>query len=363
MRLDMIASERHFVDHLAPIWHALPEDARGTFMTHHAYVAHARKLGIEATNVRVEGSNPVLVASWGDTRHAMAMRRQIARIEHGIGQSYGGDPISSTHPSYPGGSGAERVGLFLVPNAQSAGRWQRAYPRASVAIVGSPKLDEVPVHVPNDQPVVVVSFHFDASGVCHETRTSFFAYQKAVAELAKTREVIGHCHPRIAGIVSRWCLKNGLPFLDDFRDVLQRADLYVCDNSSTLYEFAATGRPVVVLNRPVASNDQGYRRNVNHGLRFWEAADVGVQVDDPKDLGAAVDLALLDGPEQQANREEALSLVYAHRTGAAQRAADVLTEWVASLSPVRVPAVNPARAALAEERARYLARHGKAAVA
>ena len=43
---------------------------------------------------------------------------------------------------------------------------------------------------------------------------------------------------------------HGIEYVPDFDDVLRRADVYACDNSSTLYEFASTGRPVVVLNAP-----------------------------------------------------------------------------------------------------------------
>jgi hypothetical protein len=56
------------------------------------------------------------------------------------------------------------------------------------------------------------------------------------------------------------------------REVQRRAAVYVCDNSSSMYEFAATGRPVVVLDLPEGRiKGIGYRRNINHGLRFWDA--------------------------------------------------------------------------------------------
>jgi hypothetical protein len=64
---------------------------------------------------------------------------------------------------------------------------------------------------------------------------------------------------------------------------------------------------VVVLNAP------HYDRNVHHGLRFWDAADVGVQVDTPEELPAAIRLAYSDPPEQHAKREVALDMVYAYR--------------------------------------------------
>jgi UDP-N-acetylglucosamine:LPS N-acetylglucosamine transferase len=127
----------------------------------------------------------------------------------------------------------------------------------------------------------------------------------------------------MGGTMSKRYRLAGIPFVPEFADVCRRADVYVCDNSSTLFAFAATGRPVVVLNPP------WYDKRVDHGLRFWEAADVGVQCNDPADLPAAIDKALRDTPAQRKRREAALDLVYAYREGAAQRAADVLTEWAA----------------------------------
>jgi hypothetical protein len=75
-------------------------------------------------------------------------------------------------------------------------------------------------------------------------------------------------------------------------------------------------------------NSPRYDRRVNHGLRFWEAANVGVQCDDPARLAECIEEALADPPERKAAREAALDLVYAYRTGAAKRAADVLMDWV-----------------------------------
>ena len=108
-----------------------------------------------------------------------------------------------------------------------------------------------------------------------------------------------------------------------FDEVCRRADVYLNDASSTLFEFASTGRPVVVLNASF------YRRKVHHGLRFWEASIVGVNCNiwDVRRLPAIVDEALADPPAQKERRERALDMVYAYRTGAAERAAAVLMDW------------------------------------
>jgi len=115
----------------------------------------------------------------------------------------------------------------------------------------------------------------------------------------------------------------GIEVVESFAEVCRRADVFIADNTSALYEFAAIGRPVVVLNAPF------YRRNVHHGLRFWEAADVGIQVDRADALLPAVAHALGDPPERRAAREAALAIVYGYRSGAAQRAAQAISAWLA----------------------------------
>jgi glycosyltransferase involved in cell wall biosynthesis len=104
---------------------------------------------------------------------------------------------------------------------------------------------------------------------------------------------------------------------------MERADLYIMDHMSTLYEFASTGRPVVVLNTP------WYRRDVEHGLRFWEYADVGVNCEHPNDLEKCINLALQDPLEQKMKRERACNAVYAYRDGmCTERAAKAIIEFL-----------------------------------
>lgn len=327
MRLDVLAEEIQFVDHLAPVWKALPEVARGRFMTHFAFVRYAKTIGVDAVT-RTDGTNPILVASLGDMKTAQRLgRTQIARMEHGSGQSYAGDPRHpiAHHGSYAGGAGAEAVGLFLVPNQHSADRWQNAYPEARVEIVGCPKLDELkPFERPEGAPIIGISVHWNWHWV-PELLSAFIPYHDAFIALSKVHRVLGHAHPKAAPEVSRWFAKKAIPYAEHLAEVTDRASVFVCDNSSAMFEFAATGRPVVVMNLP------DYRREVNHGLRFWDAAGVGINVERPRDLEAAVNLALQDPPEVAAAREAALDIVYARRTGASLRAATVLMEWMEGL--------------------------------
>jgi CDP-Glycerol:Poly(glycerophosphate) glycerophosphotransferase len=307
MKLDAIASEGHFVDHLLPVWLALPEEMRGTFY---------RKARAPV------GSQPTLVASSGDLNRSRKLGRPTAIMEHGAGQSYGGDRRGAWSSSYAGGNGRDAQ-LFLHPGPHPAARERARYPEARVEIVGCPKLDSLPRKDRDGPPVVAVAFHWDCRISC-ETRSAAPHFMVPLHTLAKTGiKIIGHGHPRIIEALARHYQRYGIEVVRSFEEVCARADLYVCDNSSSLFEFASTGRPVVVLNPPI------YRRNVNHGLRFWDAATVGVQVTPRESLEEAVRQALADLPGQRAAREAALDLVYAFRSGAAERAAAVLTDWLA----------------------------------
>lgn len=305
MKLDAIASEGHFVDHLLPVWMALPEEMRGTFY---------RK-----TRAPV-GSQKTLVASSGDLHRSRKLGRPTAIMEHGCGQSFGGDRRGAWSSSYAGGNGRDAQ-LFLHPGPHPAARERARYPEARIEIVGCPKLDALPRKERNGSPVVAVAFHWDCR-ISQETRSAAPHFMVPLHALAKTGiKIIGHGHPRIIDALARHYVKYGIEVVRSFEEVCARADVYLNDASSTLFEFASTGRPVVVLNPPI------YRRNVNHGLRFWDAATVGIQVTPRESLEEAVLEALADPPEQKAAREAALSLVYAYRSGAAERAAAVLMDW------------------------------------
>lgn len=295
--IDLVASQPHYRDHLQPLWDALPDQLKGP-------------------------GDAALVASGRDL--AAARRAGYARfayLEHGIGQSYG-----TGHPAYPGGGGPRRqVGLFLSPNETAAAADRAASPRARVEVVGDPRLDSLPTRSPHEPPgpVICTSFHWDAR-VAPEARSAHRHYTAALRDLVDRFFVIGHAHPRGRGQVTPMYARLGIPFVPSFDDVCRRADLYVCDNSSTIYEFASTGRPVVVLNIPA------YRRGVEHGLRFWEAAGVGLNVWDPADLVEVVQAGLEDSPAAAADRDRALAIAYGHRSGAGPRAAAAVVDWLAA---------------------------------
>jgi hypothetical protein len=332
--IDLFASEPQYLDHLAPVWRALPLWARGELHVPEALADYAAGLGVPAYLEPMRSGRRVLVASYNDLKAVRkSSPRAIAYIEHGIGQSYAGDPHHATGESYAGGKDHHDVSLFLTPNEHSAGRWREAYPRATVTVVGSPKVREIPLAFPGpppERPVVAVSWHSHLK-FAPETESAYWEFRDAAAALPY--EVLGHGHPRAFASgyleLEAFYRSKGIEVVRDFDEVLARADLYVCDNSSTIFEFAATGRPVVLMN---ASR---YRRNVHHGLRFWEAATVGLQCDNPAELERVVAEALTDPPEVRAARDAALDLVYAYRGEAAERTAEALVAWAGLAPPVR----------------------------
>jgi hypothetical protein len=278
------ASRPHYAEHLAPVAALLPD------------------LDI------------ALVASYADVCKAREKHKRIVLMQHGIGQSYSDDG-----PAYPGGRDNDAVGLFLVPNNHAGQRWRSAYPAARVEVVGSPRLDDLPRREPG--PVTVaVTFHWRSGA--HEKGNAFDHYKAVLPDLARRFHVIGHGHPRATRLPAFYA-KHGIEFVPSFADVCRRADLLIADNTSALFEFAATGRPVVVMNSPA------YRRDVWHGLRFWQAATVGVNVEHAEYLLPFTEAALEDHANVQAAREAALSIVFAFREGAAQRAADAIVDWAA----------------------------------
>lgn len=257
-----------------------------------------------------------LVASHRDLVSVRRRRpRKVILAQHGAGQSYGGDPKAAHVAAYPGGDDNHDVGLFLVPNEHAARRWRERYPAASVRVVGCPALDTRPAREPGPF-TIAIAFHWDARFV-PEARSGLTWFAPAVQPLGKLFRLIGHGHPRRVDL-ARFYRRNGVELVTDVDEVFRRADLLIADNTSVLFEFAATGRPVVVMNPP------WYRLDIDHGLRFWDAVP-GPAAANPCELGDAILEALSEPPTR---REAAVSTVYAHRSGAAPRAAAAIVDWL-----------------------------------
>lgn len=323
MKPGWFGSLPHYIDHLAPIWRAMPAEARGPFFVPDALVAHAQARGVNAhAGGRPHPDWPLtIVSAFADLAKLRRDQRAIL-VEHGAGQTYFADP-KGRHGGWAGGDGRDRVDLFLCPNQHVADANEAAYPHARSVLVGCPKIDRwIPSGTPtlarhrNEgdlQPTVAVSFRWDCR-LCPEARTAWPHYAAHLRTLTEGEwHVIGHGHPRAlypGSDLTRSYLQAGIEIVPDFDQVLERADVYLCDNSSTAYEAAAAGLPVITLNAP------WYRRDMNHGLRFWDAVP-GLQVDDFHELPNRIRTVLAGSAEDSVRRTRAAKQAFTYVDGTA----------------------------------------------
>lgn len=264
MDITFFAREEHHKTHALPIAKAFGKDV-------------VSKLSdIDTQNV--------VVFSYGDLKDVSQLNKSIIFCEHGTGFYY-----NNSHPSYAGSTQKrENVALRLSPNKLHADKELETL-ECPVEIIGIPKLDKFANRnwrINYEKPTIAISFHFDCF-VNPETRSTFKYYEKIIPELNKRYNLIGHAHPRLMRDIESFYIKNKIRIVKDFEDVMEIADLYIIDNSSTIFEWTIMGKPIVLLNAPF------YRRDVEHigNPRFWKFADISPKCDSPEELIPAIEEA------------------------------------------------------------------------
>lgn len=326
-KLDFFARRAHYIDHLAPVWLAFPAVSRGDFYVLPDLADYARaELGetgvTEFPGDTPPGTGPILTAAYADMYRAARSGRRLITMEHGTGHAFGKSP-------YPDGKGKrDLVSLFLMPNEYTA-RKARAVRPTPCQVIGTPKMDafkpaHFPAPAPAGVPVLAIAFHWGQRNANPpESGSAWEHYKGILPALSKRYHVIGHGHPLSARIYRHEFEQLGVEWVGDFRDVLRRADLYLNDLSSTMYEFLVTGKPVIVLNAP------WFRRQVSWGIRFWDYADVGIQVDGPEGLFPAIDETLANYEAVRLEeRRQAVADLYPFLGRSAARAAEVLVSYL-----------------------------------
>ena len=307
---------RHYRSHILPIFECLPAHMQG--------LIHPIKTPVARPHV----SHIALVASWQDVRALMGRNRMIY-VEHGAGQSYSADPRTARMPGYSASGGIRHTGVigYISPNERVAGNWRNA---PSIA-VGCPKMDAFHGMTPIGPPSVCFAFHWDAV-LSPESRTAFDHYEKALPEIidsfrAQGFGVYGHAHPKWEGKLDARLNAVGInAMLPDDRTVFQTASMLFVDNSSLGPEFMSLGRPIVWLNSP------RYRREMNHGGRFWEWTKGALTVDKPDEL-LHFDIAehLATDPYKAA-REQIVNDIYAFTDGSSgERAAAFIVQRLTAM--------------------------------
>ena len=257
MKITFFAREKHHITHAQAIARAFGQDV------------------VSSLN-DVKGDY-VCVFSFGDLKDVNQLGIPIIFCEHGVGMFY-----NEEHASYAGSmKSRENVCLRLSPNKTHADK-ERETLDCPVEVIGVPKLDKFANRnwrVNYDKPTVAISFHFNCF-VNQETRSSFKYFEKIIPELAKEFNLIGHAHPRLMLEIESFYRKHKIRIIKDFEEVLELADVYCIDNSSTIFEWCISGKPIVLLNPPY------YRKDVEHkgNPRFWKFSDIGPLCEKPEDL-------------------------------------------------------------------------------
>jgi len=252
----------HYWDHLEAIWKHLPDEIRGS--------------KIQSVHVR-RHSNPddlVLIAGFGDLK--LADDRRVVFVEHGAGQRY--VDLDERRQQYYGGPYPDNVIAYLGPRQSCVD---------SVGLPGfaicAPVCD--PYELMGEERVCAITWHWRARRVCPEADTAlphYIEHLGAIVERLRVNgwEVLGHRHPRLRTAMTMW--ENLDVDEVSVTEVRERAELLISDNTSLAYEMAYLGRRNIVLNAP------WYRRDVEHGLRFW-SNPAGPMMDDADELLDAID--------------------------------------------------------------------------
>jgi hypothetical protein len=100
-KVDFLATEKQFFDHLKDLWLELPNYLKGDFYVHHKIKKYADNNKVETKDIPLKRKpSIVVVASYGDLKKVrnLAPGSKVILSEHGAGQSY----IDVNHNSYIG---------------------------------------------------------------------------------------------------------------------------------------------------------------------------------------------------------------------------------------------------------------------
>lgn len=337
MELDILARQSYYIDHLAPIWNALPDEMRGTFYVLDTKWESLKKLDYShKIQLYVDdqfcGHNPILTAAYGDAIRAVDFdnRRPVILMEHGIGLTFG-------KATYADGIGQrDRLSAFLMPNRVTAGKIAPELQHIPHPIIGVPKLDGwkdrfIPSQQITHMPTVAIAFHHgDKQSRPGVVGSAWEHYAEILPLLAERYQMIGHGHPLSKSPLASLYKQAGIPIVEDFEEVMNKADIYINDASSTAYEFLLTGKPVILLNAP------WFDRKTNYGIRFWEYANVGLSVDDPGVLIQMIDKTIANPAGLLQYRQKAVRDLFPNLGNATETA----VQEISAIMGVRIPKVS-----------------------
>lgn len=346
----------HYIDHMAPVWHSIPETSRGQF---HAIEANAEYLhhhGIEATlhktsshmlNALKTAKHLTVVAGHRDPAWLDRTGRPNAILMHGVGFVF---DAKHSYEGYPGTNrNRQNTKLILSSNETIAALERVGNPSIHVEVIGCPKLDkwQTAKHRPiPKRPTIALAWHWRCF-VSPNTFTAFDEYREAVRELSQHYTLLGHGHPSIIRELAPIYEAMGIETVYSLAEVFERADMMVADATSAIFEFASLDRPVV----PVMS--KSYKPS-EYGGMYNERLNLGAVCHTPAELLATVQTAIKDDAKYREARRTAIGRCYTYTDGGcAARAAAAL---------MRCDEQLPEGVEIAEEVQQTRARHARTRV-
>lgn len=300
MSFGFFASQESYRQHLRPIWEALEPEERGAWAETRV---HQPTWVTPSIPVRVW-----IAASHRDSASLYRLQTPRVHMEHGVGLQW--YPKQQLHHLI------FRSSAIAAPNEFIAQRYRELKKRLRVEVIGTPKLD----HLAKLEPGAATAISFHWSGVMRQNPTSLTLWRPLIEELAGERELLGHAHPKIWQRARKFYDAIGIEPVQDFAEVCRRASLYLCDHSSTLYEWAALDRELILLRRP------GHREQIPQlsGLGWDHFTGIGPELK----LGGSLRAALEAAADHQfrAVRQEATAALYPYIGSATRRAIDLLHE-------------------------------------
>ncbi len=322
---------RHYIDHLAPVYLALPDEHRGNFYCTEQYGDYARSKGIKPVTqptrlalkkalLEIRDRPLTVVCGHADPGWLYATKRPNAIMMHGVGFCFDKD---RKHPSYPGTRmHREHTRLILATNEHIAEIERQANPHIRVEAVGCPKLDRWHAQDKkprSDKPVIALAWHWDCH-VSRDTRTAFYEYRHILPELKERYHLLGHGHPSIIDKLIPEYESMGIEWTASIDEVFERADLMTADATSAIFEFASLDRPVVALM-------SGHYREPDFGGMLTYRRKLGVVCESPEQLVMSIELALNEPQDITDQRRATIAECYAYTDGeCSRRAAEILME-------------------------------------
>lgn len=237
MKLGIWATKQQYAEHLLPIWEACSPEERVEF----GYL---------------ERTDTILTSSAVDFRHLaeLGAPQRLIYMEHGVGlQQHKPETIRLMH----------RAHSVFVPNTFTALELRSMGLRRDIKVVGTPKMDKLLVIPESGLGVIAVSFHWTGRG------QNWRRYEQVLRRLRNKHQLIGHGHPYMSEQWRNRWRNIGVEYVQDFAEVVERADYYICDHSSTIYEWAALDRPGLMLDRP-----HGQDTLLSTGLLYQKHANI-----------------------------------------------------------------------------------------